>query len=84
MDVGAGFASGWGGDFGERFGEAYGARGKGRQGDQLLGGAVLPAAGLVNDTWAGIFGDPDKLVRSLPGSNLPYVSPFVAAALRDD
>lgn len=80
LDLGAGFASSYGGDFGERFGESYGIRGK--QSDKLVGGVIAPSAGLLNDAWAGVStGDPKKLVRSLPGSNLPYVAPFINAAL---
>lgn len=78
MDVGAGVFSNYGGDFGERFGDAYSPRG-GRA-DQLIGGVIAPGAGLVQDVYQGVMeGNPEKLVRSLPGSNLPYVSPFVRA-----
>lgn len=80
FDVGASLASSYGGDFGEAFGEGYGVRGK--QGNRLVGGVIAPGVGLANDVYAGIAGgDPKKVVRSMPGSNLPYVSPFVTAAL---
>ena len=52
----------------------------GKRSDQLLGGVVAPGAGLAQDTFSGVFnGDPHKLIRSLPGSNLPYVTPFITA-----
>jgi len=81
MDIGAGFASHWGGDFGERLGAATGARGKS---SQLIGGVVAPSAGLAQDVYSGALDfDADKIVRSLPGSNLPYVSPWIKALLQD-
>ncbi len=83
MDVGVGFASNYGGDFGEKFGDAYSPRGK--RSDQLIGGVAAPGAGLAQDVYQGVTtGDAKKLIRSLPGSNLPYVSPFITAALADD
>ena len=78
MDLGVGTFSNYGGDWGEALGESYGIRGK--RSDQLLGGVVAPGAGLAQDTFSGVFnGDPHKLIRSLPGSNLPYVTPFITA-----
>lgn len=80
LDLGAGFASQWGGDWGERFlNEHYDVRGK--RSDQFIGGVVAPGAGLVQDTWGAIMNrSPKQLARSLPGGNLPYVSPFLSPA----
>lgn len=81
MDLGVSTSSNYGGDWGEALGDSYGPRGK--RTDLLFGGVAAPAAGLANDMFAGVIGgDPHKLVRSLPGSNLPYVTPFITA-LRD-
>jgi hypothetical protein len=78
MDLGIGTFSNYGGDWGEALGESYGPRGK--RSDLLAGGAVAPSAGLAQDLFSGVFsGDSHKIIRSLPGSNLPYVSPFVTA-----
>lgn len=78
MDLGVGTFSNYGGDMGEALGESYGVRGK--RADQLLGGVVAPSAGLAQDAFEGAFtGNPHKLIRSLPGSNLPYVTPFITA-----
>lgn len=79
MDVGASWFSNYGGDMGESLGDNYGIRGK--QSNKLVGGVVAPAVGLANDLYAGASsGDLHKIARSLPGSNLPYVTPFVTAA----
>lgn len=42
----------------------------------IIGGQFAPAVGVVNDLGQGIFGSPRKLVRSLPGNNLPYLQPL--------
>lgn len=40
----------------------------------FIGGQVLPAAGVVNDVWRAIqTRDPHRIVKLLPGSNLPYL-----------
>ena len=76
LDLGVSAFSNYGGDFGEDFGAAYGARGK--RSDKFFGGVAAPGAGLADDVFAGVFErDPHKLLRSLPGSNLPYVSPLI-------
>ncbi|MBD2841503.1 transglycosylase SLT domain-containing protein [Erythrobacter rubeus] len=78
MDLGVSFASNYGGDLGESLSDSYGVRGK--RADRLFGGVVAPGAGLADDLFGGtIGGDPHKLIRSLPGSNLPYVAPFITA-----
>jgi len=76
-DIGLGFTGAWG--------EATGlapSEGGGRYGqysNTLLGGTVMPAAGLVEDVWKGAHGDWRKLAKSMPGANLPYVIPFINA-----
>ncbi len=78
MDLGVSTFSNYGGDWGEALGDSYGPRGK--RSDLLFGGVVAPGAGLAQDVFSGTIGaDPHKIVRSLPGSNLPYVSPFITA-----
>lgn len=40
----------------------------------LVGGQIVPAAGVVNDVWrAAQTKDPHRMVKLLPGSNLPYL-----------
>jgi hypothetical protein len=52
-----------------------GARSQGR----LLGGAVLPSAGIAEDAFSLANGDLGKLKSLMPGANLPYVVPFLNA-----
>lgn len=47
-------------------------------------GAVIPGLGYLNSTLRGLTsGDPEALLRSLPGGNLPYVVPMLNALNRD-
>ena len=40
----------------------------------FVGGQIVPAAGVVNDVWrAAQTKDPHRMVKLLPGSNLPYL-----------
>jgi GNAT superfamily N-acetyltransferase len=43
---------------------------------ELLGDQFAPALGVVNDVAQGFAGRPGKLIRSVPGSNLPYIQPW--------
>ena len=81
LDIGATFTANIGGEYGTALGDSYGVRGK--QTDKFIGGVVAPSAGLANDLWGGVIGaDPKKIMRSVPGGNLPYVSPFIQGALQ--
>ncbi|MBX7488841.1 transglycosylase SLT domain-containing protein [Qipengyuania sp. GH25] len=85
LDLGVGMATGWIDPLDEALGDTYGHRAGGDT--RLLGGVAAPGAGLAQDLYSGTFGgDPDRLLRALPGSNLPYVAPLVStlADLGDD
>jgi len=49
----------------------------------MIGGVVAPGAGLVEDLWDGAPGDGEKLLKAMPGANLPYVAPFIAGLTAD-
>lgn len=80
VDVGAGFGSA-AGVLDDDLAQSMGARGQGR-GD-LIGGAIAPGVGLVEDLWTGVHGDGKKLAKALPGSNLPYVTPLITGLTAD-
>lgn len=42
----------------------------------VLGDQFAPSLGVVNDLAQGLAGRPGKLVRALPGNNLPYLQPL--------
>lgn len=77
LDLGVGFAAEWGGDWGEVAADSMNVRGK--RNDRLIGGVVAPSAELVQDIWAAAHGDENRLIRAIPGNNLPYVTPFLNA-----
>lgn len=81
LDLGAGFASEWGGDWGEKLGTDMNVRGGT---GQLVGGVVAPGVGYMQDVWKGIHGDGRAAVRAIPGANLPYVVPFLNALRGED
>jgi hypothetical protein len=83
VDVGTSFAGGWGGDAGKDFANTVSARGASR--GSLIGGMFGPAFGTIEDAWQGATGkNPHALMKLIPGSNLPYVQPFITAATSDD
>ena len=78
LDLGVSTATGWIDPLDKALGDTYGHRAGGDH--RLLGGVAAPGAGLAQDIYSGTFGgNPDKLLRVLPGSNLPYVAPMVTA-----
>lgn len=76
LDVGTGFGVGWvealGGDVPDYL-KPTGGRGMGRS--DAIGETFVPAVGMVNTGVQGAFGNPGKLVRTIPGNNLPYILP---------
>jgi hypothetical protein len=82
IDVGGGFASSFGGDGGEELAKQIGVRGTKGQ-SQLIGGVIAPGVGLVEDVWDGVHGDGKKLVKIMPGANLPYAQPIINAVSAD-
>lgn len=77
LDLGVAVGAGNSETIADALGNTYGHRAGGDQ--RLIGGVIAPGAGLAQDIYSGATGDPDKLLRALPGSNLPYVSPMVTA-----
>ena len=77
MDLGVSVAVGHSETAADALGDTYGHRAGGEQ--RLIGGVIAPGGGLAQDIYSGATGDPDKLLRVLPGSNLPYVAPMVTA-----
>lgn len=75
LDVGGGFANTLGGDGGEELASMVGARGQGQ--NQLVGGVIAPGVGMLQDMWQAAHGDEKKLMKALPGANLPYVAPLI-------
>ncbi|WCA46293.1 internal virion protein [Caulobacter phage ERS] len=82
IDVGATYATSFGGDEGKALAEKMGSGGR-YGGGTLLGNTVAPGLGVVEDAWQGSHGDWRKLAKVLPGSNLPFVQPMFNA-LEDD
>lgn len=79
LDLGLGVA---GGAFGIELGDDLSSRGQYRGG--AIGGAFAPGVGLINDVAEGVTkGDKDKLLRAMPGANLPFVQPAVSALQND-
>jgi hypothetical protein len=74
LDIGTSAAAGWGILDKETIPFA-GGRGQGK--GQLIGGVVAPSVGLAQDLYEGVLGNPKKLVKALPGANLPYMVPLV-------
>jgi len=81
-DVGVGAFSSWFGDEGRDFAETIGVRGGGQ--NKFLGGVIAPGASLIEDLYAGVRGDPHKLLRAMPFSNLPYIQPLVNFTKQED
>lgn len=77
MDLGVSVGAGNSETLADALGNTYGHRAGGDQ--RLIGGVIAPGAGLAQDIYSGATGDPSKLLRVLPGSNLPYVAPMVTA-----
>lgn len=75
MDVGVGATSSWFGNDGKDFADTVGGRGQGQK--KLIGGVLAPGVAQVEDVWAGVHGDPHKLIRALPFSNTPWMQPLV-------
>lgn len=77
LDLGGGFAAGWADTAGvdlPKWMRSSGGRTMAQT--DIIGGQFAPAVGLINDAGQGILGKPGKLIRSLPGNNLPYIQPF--------
>jgi hypothetical protein len=77
LDVGTGFGSGWADVAGVDL--PAGLRptaGRTMAQQELIGGQFAPALGVVNDLAQGIGGRPDRIIRSIPGNNLPYLQPL--------
>lgn len=70
LDVSNGFASGW---VGQDFAEGVGVRGQG-QGSIVN---MVPALGALEDAWKASHGDPHKILKLMPGGNLPFVQPVI-------
>lgn len=76
LDVSGGMASGWVESFGVELPSALKPTGGRTFADKdLIGGTLAPSVGVINDLGKGISGDKSKLIRSLPGANLPYIQP---------
>lgn len=74
MDVTLGVASGWANTAGYKLPEAMtGGRGAGFQGGVS---SLNPVLGLADNALKGLAGNPKNALRTLPGSNLPFVTPF--------
>ena len=75
LDLSTGFASDFGmidPDLAPNTGAKRNAGGNG-----LIGGVVAPGVGLVEDIWKGTHGDGKRLIKAMPGANLPYVHPLI-------
>lgn len=72
VDGGMSLITGWGGEGAEVFAESIGARGTTNR--KLIGGVVAPGVGWIQDVYSGLTGDPSKLMRSMPGATLPYIT----------
>lgn len=77
LDVGTGFAAGWADTAGVDL-PAYlrPTGGRAMSNTEIIGGQFAPAVGVVNDLGQGVFGNPGKLIRTMPGNNLPYIQPL--------
>lgn len=75
VDGGMSLLTGWGGEGAEDLAESIGARGGTNR--QLIGGVIAPGVGWLQDVYTGVSGDPQKLMRSMPGASLPYIAPIL-------
>lgn len=76
LDVSGGMAAGWAKSFGVELPSMLQPTGGRTMADKdLIGGTLAPSVGVINDLGKGISGDKSKLIRSLPGANLPYIQP---------
>ncbi len=78
-DVGGSFANSYAGDDAGAWLESVGVRGGNKR---LSGGVFAPAVGLGEDIFAGVGGtgkgpDLEKLLKAMPGANLPFVMPLI-------
>lgn len=81
LDAGGGIAAGWADTAGVDLPKLLKSTG-GRtmaNGD-IIGEQFAPSLGVVNDLAQGVAGRPGKLIRGLPGNNLPYIQPWWLAA----
>jgi hypothetical protein len=74
-DTGGGMFNSWFGD--DELAKVIGIRTGGTRG---AAHALIPGVGLIDDLVAGANGNPNKLVKLLPGSNLPYLAPMFNVA----
>jgi GNAT superfamily N-acetyltransferase len=81
LDAGGGVAAGWADTMGADIPKLLRPTGgRTMANSELLGDQFAPALGVVNDVAQGFAGRPSKLIRSIPGANLPYIQPWWLAA----
>jgi GNAT superfamily N-acetyltransferase len=81
LDAGGGVAAGWADTMGADIPKLLRPTGgRTMANSELLGDQFAPALGVVNDVAQGFAGRPGKLIRSIPGANLPYIQPWWLAA----
>lgn len=77
LDAGGGIAAGWADTAGIDLPKALRSTGgRTMSNSDLLGESFAPSLGIANDIAQGVAGRPSKLIRSLPGNNLPYLQPL--------
>ena len=81
LDASGGVAAGWADTMGADIPKLLRPTGgRTMANSELLGDQFAPSLGVINDVAQGFAGRPGKLIRSIPGANLPYIQPWWLAA----